>query len=191
MLHLLYEPLPEHITADGVSYPILTDFRAWLQFSDMLADKSIPTEEKLLLLPEWLLARPPAITGELVEAMLAFLRADALEPDRMETASEEEAVVRPPCFSWEIDAKYVLGDFRRYYGMDLLHEQLHWWTFRSLFAALPDESQCQKRIAYRSMDPSQIRNAAERERIQRIQRQIALPFTYDDDAIGAMLGGVL
>lgn len=192
MIDLLCDPLPETVEADGQEYPILTDFRDWLRFSGLIADKEVTPREKLLLLPEWL-EEPVPLTGALTEALLGFWRARELEPEPLYPPEEtDEAAPRPPVFDWCIDARYVLGDFRRYYGIDLLSaDYLHWWAFKSLFAALPDESMCQKRIAYRSCDLSQIKNRAERTRIARIQRQIALPYEYDDEMIGAVLWGTI
>lgn len=188
MIHLLCDPLPETVEADGRTYPILTDFRDWLRFSGLIADKEISPREKLLLMPEWLEDPVPLTTG-LMQALLGFWRARELDPEPLYPSEETgEAAPRPPVFDWCIDGRYVLGDFRRYYGIDLLRaDYLHWWEFRSLFTALPDESMCQKRIAYRSCDLSQIKNQAERSRIARIQRQIALPYEYDDEMIGAVL----
>ena len=46
MISLLYEPLPDTIPADGAEIPILTDFRAWVQFIEMLGDKALEPAEK-------------------------------------------------------------------------------------------------------------------------------------------------
>lgn len=193
MINLLYEPLPDCIEADGRRYPVLTDFREWLRFADLVTDKEIPEETKLYLLVQWLETPPERITAELVNALFAFYKAVSLEPDPV--CEEEEATgsdIRPPVFNWCIDAKYVLGDFRQFYGIDLLNvEYMHWWEFKSLFAALPDESCCRKRIDIRSKNLSEIKNKAERDRIARIQRQIALPFEYDDEMMGDVLWNMM
>lgn len=196
MINLLYEPFPDSIEADGRRYPVLTDFREWFRFSDLIADRDIPAETKLFLMMQWLAEPPEQITEALVNALFAFYKAKPLEPaplyEEEEDEAQDEADCRPPVFSWSVDARFVLGDFRRFYGIDLLSaEYMHWWEFRSLFAALPDESLCQKRIAYRSADLSEIKNKAERDRIARIQRQIALPFEFEDDMIGAALAGIM
>lgn len=189
MINALYEPFPEEIEVDGISYPIVTDFREWFRFADMLADEELEKEEKLYLMTDWLLEVPEKISSELVNAVFGFYRANALKPDSLESDDEEETVQpkRPPIFDWKYDAAFILGDFRRYYGIDLLSaEYMHWWEFRCLFNALPDDSQCQKRITYRSTDLSQIKNEAERKRIARIQQQLALPIEMDEDDIAAV-----
>lgn len=195
MINALYEPFPEEIRADGVSYPIETDCREWFRFGDMLADQELTKEEKLYLMTEWLYEAPEEITSELVNAVFGFYRADGLKPDIPEFDEDEEPeendqLKRPPVFDWKYDAAFILGDFRRFYGIDLLSvEYMHWWEFRCLFDALPDDSQCRKRIGYRSADLSQIKNEAERKRIATIQRQIALPFEMDEDDIAAIFEG--
>ena len=46
-------------------------------------------------------------------------------------------------------------------------------------------------MAYRSIDVSQVKNAAERRRISNIQQQIAIPYELDDDMIGGVFGGMI
>lgn len=188
MINALYEPFPETIRADGTEYSIITDFREWFRFADMLTDTDLTAEEKIVIAVQWLKAPPEQVTEELITALMSFYRAGALEPDPPEEYDEDrsEGPRRPPVLSWKYDAKYILGDFRRFYGIDLLTTEMHWWEFRCLMAALPDDSACQKRIAYRSADLSKIKNDAERQRIMEIQRRIAIPYEMTDDEISAV-----
>lgn len=194
MINPLYEEFPEAIKVDEEEYGILTDFREWIRFSDMLADNELTKEEKLYLMTEWLLEAPRNITAKLVNAVFAFFRADALNPDPIEIDEEQEdensQPKRPPVFDWKYDAKFLIGDFRRYYGINLLSvKYMHWWEFRCLFAALPDDSMCRKRIDIRSKNLSQIKDKERRNQIAKIQRQIALPFELDDDDVAAIFEG--
>lgn len=193
MINALYEPFPKTVSADGYEYPIVTDFREWLKFADMMGDKELSSEEKILLLTDWFLKPPEYVTQELVKAVFDFYKAENLDPKpdchNDDDEPSEEVPVTPPVFDWKTDSKYVIGDFWRYYGIDLLAEKyMHWWKFRCLFSALPDDSQCQKRIAYRSTDINQIKNESERRRIMRIKQAIAIPLEYDEDMIGATFG---
>lgn len=189
MINALYEPFPETISADGAEYSIITDFREWFRFADMISDDDLTAEEKVITAVQWLLDPPECVTEELIMALMSFYRADALEPDPPEEEYPEESSEephRPPVFSWKYDAKFIIGDFRRYYGIDLLTAEMHWWEFRCLMAALPDDSVCQKRIAYRCIDPSKIKNDEERQRIMERQRRIAIPYEMTDDDISAV-----
>lgn len=194
MINPLYEEFPESIEADGRSYGIVTDFREWIRFSDMLGDKDLTDEEKLYLLTNWLTEAPRSITSNLVDALFAFFRADALNPDPVQDddddePEEEPQPKRPPVFDWKYDAKFLIGDFRRYYNIDLLTAEMHWWEFRCLFAALPDDSQCRTRIGIRSADLSKIKDRDRRNQLAVMQRLIALPFEMDDDDVAAIFEG--
>lgn len=196
MINALYEPFPESITVDGQGYQLLTDFRDWIRFADMIHDTEINEYDKVQMLTLWFKTAPSRMTAEMVDALFDFYYATDLEPDADyeddDEDTAEDAVIKPPVFDWRIDSRYILGDFRHYYDMNLLSiDYLHWWEFRCLFAALPDDSQCQKRMAYRSIDLGSIKNDQERNRIARIQRSIAIPYENEDDMIAAAFGGLI
>ena len=195
MINALYEPFPEHITVEGEEYPIITDFRDWLRFADLMRDSDVSKRDKVYLLSDWFETRPKKINGKTVNALFDFYYARELEPDADDDEAADDVddtVIKPPVFDWRIDSRYILGDFRHYYDMNLLSiDYLHWWEFRCLFAALPDDSQCQKRMAYRSIDLGSIKNDQERNRIARIQRSIAIPYENEDNMIAAAFGGLI
>ena len=194
MINALYEPFPESIFVDGTEYPIITDFREWFRFADMAADTELSKRDKLLMMTQWLLEPPEQITSELVTALCNFYRAKALEremPEYEDDEDEEYTSAALPVLSWKIDAPYIIGDFQRYYGIDLLTAEMHWWRFRILFSALPDDSQMMKRIGYRSVDIGQVKSESERKRIMKMKQLYALPFELDEDDIGAVFGGAM
>lgn len=194
MINALYEPLPESITADGIKYPIITDFREWFRFADLLEDDELSKRDKLLLMVQWLLEPPESITDELIFAILDFYRARALEQDIHEYSAADDDDTpppSPPVLNWKIDAPYIIGDFLRYYGIDLLNAEMHWWRFRLLFSALPAESQMMTRIGYRGVDLGLIKNESERKRVMKMKQLYALPFELDEDDIAAVFGGGL
>ncbi len=196
MINALYEPFPESIFVDGTEYPIITDFREWFRFADMAADTELSNRDKLLMMTQWLLEPPEQITSELVTALCDFYKAKSLEREMPEydDEDEEDEDYTPsalPVLSWKIDAPYIIGDFLRYYRIDLLTAEMHWWRFRILFSALPDDSQMMKRIGYRSVDIGQIKSESERRRIMKMKQLYALPFELDEDDIGAVFGGAM
>lgn len=195
MINILYEQFPRSIRADGAEYEIVTDFRDWIQFADLIADDALPKEIKIGFMGQWLIEPPKYMTADIADALSRFYAADELEYIRessIETDAESDEIRRPPVFDWRIDARYVLGDFRRFYNIDLLGVgYMHWWEFRSLFAALPDDSSCHKRMIYRGTNLAEIKNDQERKRIRRIQQQIAIPFELNDGDIGDIFGGMM
>ena len=54
MINVFYESLPEALEINGREYPIITDFREWLRFSDMLKS-DIPENYKLEFLEDMFL----------------------------------------------------------------------------------------------------------------------------------------
>lgn len=193
MINALYEPFPDSVMIGSKNCRVVTDFREWLRFADMLGDKDIPQKEKLLFMLNWLYDPPDTVTDELVTSLCGFYRAEGLENVRYDTENDEssDTVHRPPVLDWKYDAKYIIGDFLRFYSIDLLTAEMHWWRFRILFSALPDDSQMMKRIAYRGADIGLIQNESERKRVMRMQQLFALPFELDDEDIGAVFGGTM
>lgn len=191
MIHLLYEPLPEAVTVGDISMPVLTDFREWLRFAALMQDRDCTAYEKLMLLPEWFLEPPQIFTGDMLYALRWFYDAADLEPEQKSRETDDPAPRKPPTFDWTVDAKFVLADFRRFYGIDLLRtEFLHWWEFRALFSALPPESQTMQRIGIRSTDLSKITDKKRRAQIAAVQRRIALPFQLDDGDIAEVFDSI-
>lgn len=187
MMNLFYESFPDAVAINGRQCPVVTDFREWIKFHDLLADKEIPEHVKISLMSDWFLRPPLPLKEPHVKALLDFYLAKPLDTQ----AEEEEKTPppsKPPVFDWSFDAPFLLSDFRRFYQIDLLKiSYLHWFEFKSLFQALPEESTCQKRIAYRSIDLKEIKDKNEKKRIRKIKREIKIPFEMSDEAIGEAL----
>lgn len=115
MINPIYEKFPETVEADGNSYKIITDFREWIKFSDMMNDGDLSSEEKIFLLRSWFIKPPEIITKPLIDAVFSFYRADELELKNPVSDDEDfgnnREIKRPPMFDWKIDARCVIGDF--------------------------------------------------------------------------------
>jgi len=184
MINAFYEPFPLKVSG----YRIVTDFKDWIRFSDMMNDKDLSNDEKTSLLLNWFIDTPERLTDELIFALCDFYKVKALEPEPPEDdeIEQEETVSSPPVLNWKIDAPCIIADFQRFYSINLLTAKMHWWRFKILFSALPDNSQIMRRIGYRSVDIGQIKNADERKRILELKQLYALPYELDDRDIGAM-----
>lgn len=182
MINLLFDPLPECVQVDGVDYPVVTDFRDWIAFADLILDPGISQQNKVAAAMQWYLdARPPDATKAL-HALKWFFTAEPLLTGRQ----QRRMGGRPtrPVLSYSQDAACILGAFRQCYGMDLIRiDHLHYWEFRSLMQALPEDCPLKKRMAYRAADPTRIRDDAERDRVRRIQAEIAIEYECDDEEI--------
>lgn len=193
-MNVFYEELPEALEINGREYPVITDFREWLRFSDMLKS-DIPQNYKLEFLEDMFLEDiPPIYSLEdmdlVMKAITDFLSLSALEfPVRQQEEEsievfEDEGVKK--AIYYEQDAPYIISAFQREYQMDLLSvEYLHWWKFRMLLDGLSEESQIKKRIYWRTCNVSKM-DKKERMEILRIRRKITIPEEeyVDDEDIG-------
>ena len=193
-MNVFYEGLPEVLVIDGKEYPIITDFREWLRFSDMLKS-DIPQNYKLEFLEDMFLEDiPPIYSLEdmdlVMKAITDFLSLIALEFPVWQQEKEsievfEDEGVKKAIY-YEQDAPYIISAFQREYQMDLLSvEYLHWWKFRMLLDGLSEESQIKKRIYWRTCNVSKM-DKKERMEILRIRRKITIPEEeyVDDEDIG-------
>lgn len=189
MMHPLYESFPETVLVDGRPYHIRTDFRYVLRLIDTVEEN--PDEQECLA--ALLFMYDEEIPYDLEAAIYAisnFILGKEESPREGEKDEEED---RKKTLSFSKDAPFIAGDFLRFYQMDLTRvKYLHWKKFQFLLDGLPEESETKKRIAYRAMDAGKIKDKHERERILRIQRNIALEDTEADAGrIGELFGGLM
>lgn len=197
-MNVFYEELPEALEINGREYSVITDFREWIRFSDMLKS-DIPPEFKLEFLSEMFLEEVPDLytedgIEEAMDAITSFLSLSGTEfPDISsdEANSEEESEEveyeeqrAKKAIYYEQDAPYIISAFRREYQIDLLSvPYMHWWEFRMLLDGLSEESQIKKRIYWRTCDVSKM-DKKERREILKIRRSITIPeeeYVSDED----------
>lgn len=83
-----------------------------------------------------------------LEAILWFLNLGK-RPRRSAAKGHEQRL-----WDWQEDAGAVIADFFRFYRVDLTTDvNMHWWLFKSLFDALPQESESRQRMYYRGPTP--------------------------------------
>lgn len=190
MLNALYDKFPNSVQADGRTYLIQTDFRVWLKFADILSDKNLPPEQVGSAFLSVFRSPVRQFSEPLLDAVFHFLKAYDLyyhdeELEAFKLAHDAPNSYSPPVFDWKFDSRFILGDFLHYYQIDLTAvESLHWFKFRALFDALPEDAICMKRIAYRSADLSQC-SESEKKRIRKIKQAVAIPHIMSDEEIGA------
>lgn len=197
-MNVFYEELPEALEINGREYPVITDFREWIRFSDMMKS-DIPPKFKLEFLSEMFLEEVPDLytedeIEEVMDAITSFLSLSGTEfPDISsdEANSEEESEEveyeeqrAKKAIYYEQDAPYIISAFRREYQIDLLSvPYMHWWEFRMLLDGLSEESQIKKRIYWRTCDVSKM-DKKERREILKIRRSITIPeeeYVSDED----------
>ena len=186
-MNLLYDDYPESVKLYGATRRIVTDFKDWLRFVDMLRDDDLRLEEKESLMMSMYLDSVPQNQWEgAYEPLLEFFQMDnagkkSTEPD--DGVGRAEKV--KPLYDFAYDAPYIIAGFWQDYKIDLTEANMHWWKFRILLDGLSSETEFKQRVMYRGTNAGDIKDSKERQRIQRIQRAIAIPqATPSDDEIG-------
>lgn len=191
----LYEELPEHVEISGKKYKIVTDFREYIKLLDLLRDDDVDTLEKAELILRWFIDPPQADFQDCLKALSDFMtdyRYKNKKGDKNnqgdENRKEEKQVL-----SYTQDAPFILAGFLECYGIDLTTiPYMHWWKFRMLIDGMNEECELKKRMNYRSIDAGKIKDKAERERIRKIQRQIAITeHKATDEDIGDAFGNMM
>ena len=145
--------LPEHVTVDGVDYPVRADFRTVLKIFRLLGDFELEDRHRQMKLLELFYSEaiPPFKEG--VEAFFDFIRA----PERK---SDPEAAH----MDYEFDADAIYASFLMQYRIDLLSPAtiLHWYAFTALLNGLDEDTPLCRRLYYRTLDTKKLKGKAKR-----------------------------
>jgi len=171
MFNALLENYPNELVIGGSSYPIYTDFTVWLGLNEAMQDITLTQEEKGYIILGVFKETIPEDYESMIVAVMQFLQGNICHNKRKTEKKNKSRYV----FSFTYDQDYIIGGFMECYGIDLLSTSMHWWKFNALLNALNDSCELKKRIYYRSIRLSEIKDKKERMQIQKIQRQIAIP----------------
>lgn len=154
MSNMLTDRLPDTVSIDGRLFEIVTDFRPWIKFEEMLMQPDLPPEVIVREAVDNLYVNPPEdthrVTNALFKHLIWFYRCG--NPEKEEQPSESGLFLR--AYDFEQDAPMIVAAFQQAYGIDLTVTRMHWWKFRALFEALPDDCRICKIIEYRTADTS-------------------------------------
>lgn len=175
MINILFEELPDAVEVSGRFYKIATDFRDWIAFFDMMSDTEFDRKQKMLTALAWFSDEIPQNIVGAYNALMNFAACSGVRKSP-ENPHKHEPVSEVSTLSWLYDSAYVLGAFRQVYGIDLIRtEYMHWWEFSALFEALPEDTPIKKRIAYRQIKISDIKDKERRKQVLKIKKAVAFP----------------
>lgn len=161
---LLTKELPECVDVGGVAYPINTDFRAGIEFETLIQKGGASFFDVLSLF--FGAQIPPDYEAALQAVMLFYCCGDMPEQKGTPKTTNQ-------AYSFEVDSAAIYADFWRYYGINLWEDNLHWWIFRALLSGLPEKSEFQQRVYYRTCDTKDLPKN-EKKRVLKIREKIAI-----------------
>lgn len=171
MIHPLYDALPCAVSVGNKSYPIITDYRDWVAFFDMLQDDAYTNIDKIKCAMQWYDGDVPPNTVDAYNALIQFASLDCMPKVGILQKNKSDKQL----ISYLYDSPCIYGDFLRYYRIDLLDDSLHWYKFRMLLDALPDDSATKQRASYRAINIASIKDKDRRKQIRKIQDSIWIP----------------
>lgn len=162
------DALPETVTLFETEYPVHTSFRNWIQILELMEGADITNSKQAAKALK--LCYKEVLPPNIVSAFLGML--DFLNRGTDFSVSREGNGV--PLFSFREDADVIYAAFYAKYGIDLSKEDLHWYTFCALFAALSEENLFQTVLKIRSFDESTLKNPEKRRKMARLKKRFQL-----------------
>lgn len=181
-MNVLFDPFPETVEVGGKEYRIVTDFREWIKFMELLRSIEQFTPRILDMILEWYVDDRPEDVVASITALQKFLCAEEINQEGKEQSvgdgeDDMDGGDGPSveAFSFRQDALCIYSAFMEVYRIDIeTIPYMHWWKFLVLFWGLPAGTEIKERIHYRTVDLSTIKSKEERERIKKIRRKIAI-----------------
>ncbi len=176
-MSILTKPLQEEIFVRGKSYPINTDFRVWLEFSELWEDSEASLDTliktiKLCFDPEKCRTLPKS-PEEMLRAIMEFYSDCSTKKNEKKSSSNNTS--KDKIFDFSADADFIYAAFFEQYGIDLLECNMHWHKFLALFHGLSEDCRLLKVMGYRNMDLSDIKDSKLRANYQKLKDAYALP----------------
>lgn len=195
MTNLLTEPLPDNVTIHRRRYKINTDFRMMVRLEWLLTEEpeSDERDNALLslfceLLPDIERLSRTVPAAEITEAVLSFYRHG--QPPEQPDGEDGEQESTDRVYSFLHDSAYIYAAFMQAYHMDLTTASLHWYQFRALLSALPQDCLFSRIIDYRGTDLADVPDG-QKDFYRKMKRRYALPLPRSEqeknDAITAAL----
>ncbi len=146
---------PKGLLSGGIYYPINTDFKVWLEVSELFekGDRESLSEAVMLCYKD----KIPPNTDEALYLMCEFFSGG-----KCENKGTGEKLL-----SLSADEELIYASFWSDYGIDLGNCSLHWWRFLALLKNLSADSALMRVIGIRASNPATIKNAETRRQLMR------------------------
>lgn len=168
--NVLFGKLPSAVTYGGLEYPIRTDYRTAIAFSELMQDREATDATKVLVANDlYYPGEMPPDEGAAFSLVYEFYIGGS-QPYNGHTNRDKREL-----FSYVYDAPYIYAAFMAQYGIDLQAVNLHWWKFKAMFAGLNDNNEIVKIIGYRAMKISNKFSKEQKAFYRKMKRQYALP----------------
>ena len=133
--------LPDCVEVNGKRYKLRTEFFRVLQCFQILRAPDLLPEDQISLCLRALLWRVPFRRKRQAEVFRAVLE-QYIAPDKRKGKTKS--------MDLEHDSDYIYAAFAQAYGINLTTSSMHWWEFRALLSALPDDTKMSQIVSIRT-----------------------------------------
>lgn len=160
---------PEYAKVGEKKYKINTDFRVALRCQEVAMDTTIGDYERaeaiiyLLFGDEGL--KNQEDQPKLLDIAVKYLSCGKELQDNRNEKQDMDLIQ---------DFKFIEASFRSDYGITLSSEKMHWWDFYMYLNGLTDKCVLNRVREIRTMDLNDIKDAKEKNKIRKIQKQFEL-----------------
>ena len=163
--------LPEGISIDGIFYTVNTDFKIWLEISNIIFSKELNVFEKA----EKALAlcykdSLPKTFNSAIGGMFEFYKCGK-EPIKNNSSSTFEK----PVIDLIHDSDMITAAFLHDYNIDLFKTSLHWWEFKALLSSHSEDNKIVKIMGYRSINIGDIKDKEQKKFYKKMKALYSLP----------------
>lgn len=167
-MSILTEALPDYIIVGGGKHPIKTDFKVWLEFSELVKDGNFDSKKIIGIFKLLFDDLPP----NMLEALKAVFEFYAHSDKRSAKSGEKN---KKRVFDFEYDADLIYASFMQQYKIDLTEVSMHWWRFKALFRCLSEDTQLMEAVKYRSIRLCDIKDNKQRKFYAKMKVAYKLP----------------
>jgi len=168
-MSLLTDKLPEHITVNNSQFPIKTDFKHWLKFTQILLNEKNEIKMLTNICYEVFEELPKAPINDVLSELMSFYS----PPQKINSTGNGEKQNRQ--YDFDYDAELIYSAFMQQYNIDLLTTNMHWWKFKALFDSLNDDTQFIKVVGFRAVNLSEIKDKEQKKYYAKMKRMYKLP----------------
>lgn len=141
---------------------ISTDFRIWVKFTQIFFSGA-DTDEQIYMICS-LLGLTEEEFADHTDEILAFY-----SPESKQSRNNQRL------YDFEEDSSSITAAFRQQYGVSLTSgEYLHWWEFCALLGGLTEDTAFIKRVQYRSVDLTKIKDPEQYRYYAKLKEENAL-----------------
>lgn len=180
-MYKIFDGPPEAILIGDTEYQINTDFRVWIEISEILSDTALSDRDKILcLLMKGYKDKIPPDINDAVDGLLLFM-----SKNKKTGKTEKSASV----ISFSEDEGVIYASFLQQYGIDLFEENLHWWKFVMLLSALDEKTSFMRIVGYRSVKLENIKDKLQKNFYRKMKNKYRINQDISDNEIADVFDG--